>query len=326
MSGLDEAKKRSLEAELTTLELMLEEYKLERTAIQNNLQFKGDQLRKLQSKVNAILEDAWVDAQLLDPQTEAEEAEEVQDYDLQTEYRKFQQKMRSAEQESPLADEDAAEELDTSEDYLHATAVHITEAEERNQAVWDAWDRVQAAQEQFDDRDEARERVEQARREALERGDEVEDATSEAFDLRWHVHERKLTRELIEAEEAYYEAQAAVKELGEGDLRAYKGGKSAGEEDYSSSLDHSDIIATAPTVRVERWLADLPSPLDAANPDSPKSLLEVDDWEAAELEVGDSISAIIDAEVAAKRNPMREKIERWKEVQRNLRRDFEASS
>lgn len=323
---LDETKKHSLERELANLELMLEEYKLERTSIENNLQFKGDQLRKLQSRVNAILEDAWVDAQLLEPDVE-DQMPEVEEYDLQTEYHKFQQKLRSAD-EPPLA-ADSDEPLDTSEDHLHVD-VEMTEEEEVNQAVWDTWDRLQAAQAEFDGRGEACEKAELARRNALKRGEEVEDTTTEIFDLRWLEHERGLTRALIDAEESYRAAQNAAEEASEDDLRPYEVSESdhSGGGDCSSSLDHSDHVASAPNARILRWLADLAGPAartEGALIGLPVPVVVVDEWEAAELEVGDSISAIIDAEAAATRNPMRATIDQWAEAQRRMRMEFEAS-
>lgn len=334
MPTLEEDRKAALQTELSTLELMLDEYKLEHTVIQSNLEFQGEMLRKVQVKVNAMLEDAWIDAQLMEREADDPQAP-VPEYDLQAEYQAFQRKLQAADDSGSIAD---AAPLDTSRDHLrHPRTAEEREKEEEadrlHEAVWDAWDRVEAAQAAFDHRDNARMAAEEARTAALQRGEQVQDATSEAFDVHWHSHERELTRELIEAEVAYRVAQKAAGDAGVDDGFADEecGAEDADADDAEDGCCESSgetIAAVGPVDRIVRWLNGIPDPetgsalahdvLDRSGLD------QGDEWEAAELEVGDSVSEIIEFEIACSRNPRRARIDEWQKWQRELRSELES--
>ena len=244
------SKKQALEAEFSILKLMVEEYKLERSSIRNNMEYQGEQLRRAQAEANTLLEEAWTTAKIMEPESEAQEEDQAsapQQVDLQAEYQAFRQKLKNDGDFSML--EAAEAQLDTSNDHLRKETSPEAKAREEElellqKATWDAWDRLQEAQAAFDHRDDDRYDEEQDRKAIIRRGEQPEDASSEAFDLRWHAHERALTRELIEAERAYDAANAAAVEAGaiNGDTHD-EGDDLADYDDSDEVVD--DVPATA---------------------------------------------------------------------------------
>lgn len=331
MPDLDAARKSTLDAELFTLELMVDEYKIERTVVQSDLEFKGDMLRKVQARVNAAMEEAWIDAQLLEPEVSEQDSPDLE-YDLQTEYQAFRRKLHDADV-SPLVEDIAS--LDTSNDHLKTDMTaeeraHQEEGERLHEAVWDAWDKFEAADAAFSRRDETRFEAEQARRHAILRRQHVEDATSECFDLRMLQLQRELTRGLIEAEEVYHVAQKAAADAGVDDTAAED--SDDGEEDsdggYGSSSEE-EMISAMPSLRITHWLSDvlIPKGEDMIMPDvmDRSGLSGGDEWDAPELEVGDCVSHFCDLEIEAARNPHRARIDEWQKIQQELRIEFGAS-
>ena len=297
-----------LEEELSTLELMLEDNKIERQAIQNNIEFQCQMLQEVQAKVNTHLEEALTKAQLLE-QTE-EEPDAVQEtLDLQKEYQVFRQKVQEANGGSPVP----IAPLDTSKDHMMSSPMTEEEKEiERLQRdAWEADQRLRSAQNAFDRRSADRLDAEDAAIQAWdpENGLGVEDAMAE-FDVSWHKHEQDLTRELIDAEQALQAAKAAAVDGG-ADLAFLEG-----DDQESGFLDdvgdgyrlsfEEEMIRRVPVETIQQWLLGVPSEPGSPNA-SHLSREEADEWEIEELDFGDSSSAF--AEGAE-----RERIDRWKSM------------
>lgn len=325
VDAADQAKALALKEELSNLELMLEEYNLERTAIENNLTWRGDQLRAVQSQLSALLEDSWINALLLEPEEDVPQ-HPTPDYDLQAEYAAFCNKLRDSAT-SPLA-EAAAPTLDTSKAHLRAALppaaqAQIQESERLHTAVWDAWDRVDAAQTAFDARDAARDAAAHARLATLARAARPDDATSEAFDLRWHLHERALTRELIDAEAAYTAALEAQVAFAGTSAHGAASDDDVGDDGYSLSSE-ADAAALAPVGRIAAWLAGMPEVPAMPEPDEPdgREAGEAGEWEADELGWGDDMQAVVEREEARRHEPLREMIDGWQRTQAELAAGF----
>lgn len=332
MPDLDPTKKSSLQTELSNLELMAEEYKLERTAVENNLQFEGEMLRRIQARVNAVLEEALIDAQLLAP--EAEEHEEfLPEYDLQTEYQSFKEKLRAVD--DPLLEDGAP--LNTNNDHMKIPMTSEErekheEAERLQQDLYDAMDWLEAAQAEFDGRDFVRERAEQARDATIRAGYDPEDATTEIFDLRWIAHERQLTRELVEAEEAFRTAQEAVQDdkvfedcVGADEMSQVGDYVDGYVDEDCCSASEDEIIASAPVARISRWISELPDDLEEFTDPFTFDRLglgDEDEWDAASLRMGDSISVFIDRDYAASQNPYKAELAKWKKMQEEAAVEF----
>lgn len=139
----DEPKRQALAEELSILNMMVEEYKLERSSIHNSMEFQGAKLRDIQAEVNALLEDAWIHAKLLEPESDqAQDTESVSPPDLQTEYLAFREKLKQSGDMDMLETADA--QLDTSNDHLNLPANQAASAQEQelqrlHKVVWAAW-------------------------------------------------------------------------------------------------------------------------------------------------------------------------------------------
>lgn len=343
-SGENAAEQPLLEEELTILKKMAEEYRLEISSIQNKMAFQSEQLRDIQAQANALLEEAWTAAKIIEPEPEQQDdgSPAPKQVSLQAEYQAFREKLKTADDFSMLQPAEA--QLDTSDDYLRKDVspeakAREAELEQLEKQTWDAWYRLENAQAAFDRRDEDRYEEEQARKSILRRGEQPEDASSEVFDLRWHAHERALTRELIEAEEAYDAANAAAIEAGAihddtADIDDAEEDDNESDEVFDNVPDgyhlsfEQEIIASCPVARIEKWLAALPDlddqdeieAQDVSDPPAPPS----EEWDAESLGFGDSRNEIIVHEMSVSRNPMRKKIDAWREVQRQRAAEFAA--
>lgn len=187
--------RQTVEEELTILKKMVEEFKLEREEIQDNLQFEAERYHRIQAKANALIEDALTTARLLEPKpVESQAEEEEPEVDLQAEYRMFKQRLKDADELPAFEDEGEEAGFDESSDHLNVTKSPSQQAREDEHerlrdGLWAAYEVVRSAQTLFDNRDDDRYAEEQARKTALERGEQPKDTSSEAFDLRWHLHD-----------------------------------------------------------------------------------------------------------------------------------------
>lgn len=335
--------RQDVEDELSILKKMVEEYKLEREEIQDNLQFEAERYHSIQATANALLEEAWTQARLVEPEPVKSQVEEEEpEVDLQAEYRIFKQKLKDADELPSFEEEGEEAGFDDDSDFLKATKSPSQQAREDEHErlrdeLWAAYDVVRSAQTQFDNRDEDRYAKEQARKTALERGEQPKDASSEAFDLRWPLHERDLTRALVEAEEAYHAATVAANEAGAvesydqgsgdgGDDEGVSGGGGEAdvEDGYAMSSEETFLVSV-PVARIETWLANTPAFEEMLSPDEfgRSGLGDADEWSIAELDVGDSMSEIFRAKDATKRNSRRAKIDEMRKEQERLREQFD---
>lgn len=168
----------------------------------------------------------------------------------------------------------------------------------------------------------AREEAEDARSVAIRRGELLRDVDSEAFDVRWPLHERGLTRKLIEAEAAYRAAQKAVADagLGGGDEASSGAGGSDGEGDASDPCVQQNMLVAVSVARITQWLSAIPSEEMLADAHAAPSSAAggLDAWDVAALDLGDSISQIIEREEAAACNPRRGRIDGWRAEQEGM--------
>jgi hypothetical protein len=178
---------------------MREENELRQQELKNNLEYQGKVLREIQKQANAELEEAFVCAQLLEPEDGTPDTP-IEDLDLKKEYQHF----ITPDTDSVVSVDTSI--LDTSTDHKFVSESPMTDEQKRERALtkalFAAEDRMRAAQAAFDRREVDRHAEYLANAEAVERGEETTDASPEEFDLRWVQKIQELTRELIEAETA----------------------------------------------------------------------------------------------------------------------------
>lgn len=91
-----------------------------------------------------------------------------------------------------------------------------------------------------------------------------------------------------------------------------------------SDVDLSSLAGPSFT-RIWKWLDALPVTAEDMPPPDSDHLAErgeVDEWEAKELEFGESITIILELGLGDCKNPMREKIDEWARVGKELREGF----
>lgn len=171
---------------------------------------------------------------------------------------------------------------------------------------WQAKLRLASAQREFDLRHDDRERECDSNQKMLQDSGGVRGMPQELLDLQWVEYISELTRELIEAEEAFKQAKIA----------AVEGGFDIGDSDMSSLFDdqRSDgytpsfeaaVKATAPKELIEGWCQSVPAILDGAEIEVPESDLDL--WEEDQSDFWDSSSAVVDPRHHAK-------IQEWQKV------------
>lgn len=292
---------RALADGLSTLEMMLDNAKLERQGAKAGLESKGTMLREIQAMVNAYLEDAFVFAQLLEPEDETPDTP-IEDRDLQQEYQAFRADMV----QSNLGEEVDVAPLDTSRKHLEAPPLSPEDQarEDVKEAFWRVQEHLQRAQLAFARRDETRAFEYQANHDAAARGEEPIDASPEDFDARWVTRIQKLTHELIEAEAAFAEAKEAVLAAGvdtSGDDAA-SGFVDDVADGYRISFEQEQI-ASVPEPKVSSWLNNIP---EQASPTS-NDEVEMDDWETQTVGLSDSVSLVAEG-------TERRRIDKWRRV------------
>ena len=303
-NNTSEAQKQALEEELSILERMRERNLNDRQKLQTDLEFRGQVLRNIQEEANAEIEEAFIHAQLLEPQDDSPDTP-IEEFDLQQEYEAFKEELREAEGDNFVP----TTPLDTSKDYLMAPKEPLTLKQERNQelkkAVWAADERLQSAQAAFDRRESDRHAEFRDNVDAANRDETPRDTSPEDFNLRWLKHEQDLTRELIEAEKALAAAKAAA--VG-GGIDVPMDDQASGFVDdvadgYRMSMEQEQI-ASVPSPRVKNWLSGIP---ELASPSFNERSAEVDDWEAPDVEISDSVSLVAEGNE-------RRRIDKWRRV------------
>ena len=126
------------------------------------------------------------------------------------------------------------------------------------------------------------------------------------FCLNQHLDSRRLTRELIEAEEGFERVRAEVVEAGVDvyDIDQTSVFVDYGDNRYPVSLEH-EMAQSAPRPRIEGWREAIPAGDTAFQNPPGHDEVQVDDWDARSVEVWDSLSAVAPGSD-------RRRIDRWR--------------
>lgn len=201
----------------------------------------------------------------------------------------------------------AAPPLDTSRDYTEVQTP--TEEEQARQLLvdnlWLTKKQLDLARRNFEEREDQRAKEYQANAVAAENGDPTTNGAPEAFDVRWVVRYRELTRHLIDAEAAYANAKRSALEAGIplpfpnnesvcGDL-----GEATG---YTISVER-DMVTFVPSPTVRRWLSAVPEGIEVGSVG--EEMQDGDELEADEVGISDSVSLVAEGRERAR-------IDRWR--------------
>lgn len=147
--------------------------------------------------------------------------------------------------------------------------------------------------------------------------DRPESFTQTDIDLKCLQKQQKVTREVIEAEEAYDRAEQDAENLGLGDILADPRACYWGEihNNFSPPIVTSSSMSPLDRARIEAWMASIPDSV-AVGPQNLEvaELAEVDEWEAKSVEVFESISLVA-------YDMYRKKIDKWQELSSHLRQE-----
>jgi hypothetical protein len=198
---LDSEDAQNLEQQRAKLELMVEDVQGRRKAVLTDVKVQGRKLRSLQAAANKHLEEAFICANLL-VQEEEEAEPEIEDLDTAQEYKAFCRRLESAN-DGPF--EAAAPPLDLTSEHLQVALPSEEEQAHQNHinALWASKETLEQARRDFEEREIQRSHELNANMVAADNGETPTDDSPEAFDVRWVLRYRELTRALIEAETAY---------------------------------------------------------------------------------------------------------------------------
>jgi len=273
-----------------------------------DVEMHAKQLRNRQAAVNAHLEEAFICAGLIAPYEEEPEPE-IETLDISQEYLNF---CRRLEGPDDFVFEDAVLPLDNNRDYQKVPPP--SEEERARQAVinslWAAKEALDLAHRDFDNRENDRAREYQTNVEAADRGEETTDDSPEAFDVRWVIRFRDLTRALIEAEATYADVKRMAFEAGvplpftdnESVFEVMGDGIGYG---YTISKEQ-DMMASAPSPTVRKWLSKVPEGGETGSVRE-ETQLEADEWDAEEVGISDSVSLVAEGR-------QRSRIDRWQDA------------
>lgn len=267
-----------------------------------------------QVEANVFLEEALVHASLMEPfEVPETSAPEVgTEIDVDQEYRILCTQLQTTGEIAADADiklhasnEDFEPNPLSPNEQLHEDLRQTYEATKRA---------LQTAELEFNSRDLVREQEKHRNEFLYSHSAGTEGEAQEALGLRWLDRNRKLTRALIEAEEAYTQAQVA----------AVRAGVQLDDDDRSSAFSSEDgayatsqeeaMKASVPRRQVTDWIEKIDIAADAAETSEPagadgsRSTQDgVDDWALAEVQLGDNYSTI-----ALGKNKSR--VQRWRET------------
>ncbi|KAK3713080.1 hypothetical protein LTR37_008765 [Vermiconidia calcicola] len=302
----DAEQKEALEQVLAVLKLMMENCKVNRLSIDAQLRTNATFWRAKQAKVNEWLEDAFVEAQLLE--SEAEEPDvPVKEVDLQHEYQEFCAQLQESGGHGifPVAP------LDTRREHLEVAPLSPEEQAKADlhKVCWDAQQRLQSAQAHFDNRERDRQEELQIYLEGQRRGTTTICATQEDFDLLWLKREQELTHKLVEAEEKYKEARTAAIDAGVDLGEDHQESVSVDDADdgYQLSFEQEQNVPR-PSPKVNDWLEKVSGP---ASPSFNDRVEQAEDLEVDDLVTGDSVSVIAEGTAEGTK---RTRIDKWRQV------------
>jgi hypothetical protein len=306
---VDAEKEEEVQSQLEILELLLDDVKSRRQTVHVNLETQGEELRDVQAAANALIEEAYICARLMEE--DREESNSIpQDLDLETEYASFLERLKSANDTGMMV---VAPPLDTSRDYDDDVRAPSEEEQARQEIIntlWISKETLDQARRDFEEREVLRARELQNNMAAADSGEHTTDATPEDFDVRWVLRYGELTRDLINAEAAYADVKRAAFEAGV--PLPFEDNETVCEAMDDEGLGYTiskeqELVASVPSPIVRRWLDKVPegevsSPSfgDAARSDS-------DEWEAEEVGISDSVSLVAEGRE-------RTRIDRWRKA------------
>jgi hypothetical protein len=306
---VDAEKEEEVQSQLEILELLLDDVKSRRQTVHVNLETQGEELRDVQAAANALIEEAYICARLMEE--DREESNSIpQDLDLETEYASFLERLKNANDTGMMV---VAPPLDTSRDYDDDVRAPSEEEQARQEIIntlWISKETLDQARRDFEEREVLRARELQNNMAAADSGEHTTDATPEDFDVRWVLRYGELTRDLINAEAAYADVKRAAFEAGV--PLPFEDNETVCEAMDDEGLGYTiskeqELVASVPSPIVRRWLDKVPegevsSPSfgDAARSDS-------DEWEAEEVGISDSVSLVAEGRE-------RTRIDRWRKA------------
>jgi hypothetical protein len=297
---------RRLEQQLANLQLMMPDVEGRRNQVSIDVDIQAERLRNRQAAVTAHLEEAFICARLTNPH-EKEPEPEMRKLDVSQEYLEFCQRLERADEN---IFEDAVEPLDTNRGHMEVPPP--SEEEQARQDVinslWAAKEVLDFAHRDFDNRENDRAREYEANVQAADRGEDTTDDSPEAFDIRWVVRFRDLTRALIEAEAVYADVKRMAFEAGvslpftDNESLCEGVGDDAG---YTISKEQ-ELMASTPSPTVRKWLSKVPEGGETGSVGE-DAQLEADEWDAEEVGISDSVSLVAGGR-------QRSRIDRWQDA------------
>ncbi|KAK5742794.1 hypothetical protein LTR17_003042 [Elasticomyces elasticus] len=295
-----------LEKEVEKLQMLLAETTANLMGLKARLSTKANNLRLIQAKLTACLEEPFICAQLVEPPVE-QEMPIVPILDVDEEYKKLciatqesqgmELEMASAPPSLHSCNEDLKRVEMASEDEYRQDLIN---------AFHSAQDQLQYAQQDFDSKDNQRDAELALYQDAVAQGLEASDESREAFDLRWYTVFQEITRVLVMAEEEFAASKAAVLESGLriADDDAESGFGDDGSNGYAEEFE-GRMVATTSVPQVEGWLGNV---TDEASPEVDiEADVEVDEWDARNVEIWDSWSCV------AYEPAWRRRIKKWRQ-------------
>lgn len=295
-----------LEQQLANLQLMLPDIGDWKQKVSVDVDMYAERLRDLQAAVNAHLEEAFICAHLIAPREKGPEPE-IENLDVSQEYLNFCQRLEGPDD---FVFEDAVVPLDNDRGYPEMPPP--TEEEQARQNVinslWAAKEALDLAHRDFDDRENDRAREYEANVQAADRGEDTTDESPEAFDVRWVVRFRDLTRALIEAEAVYSDVKRMA--FGAGVPLPFADNESicegVGDDTGYTISKEQDLVASAPSPTVRNWLSKVPEGGETGSVGE-EAQLEADEWDAEEVGISDSVSLVAEGR-------QRSRIDRWQDA------------
>ncbi|KAK5682295.1 hypothetical protein LTS10_005421 [Elasticomyces elasticus] len=282
---------KALQDEVEKLQMLQTETTAILMELKEHLLTEADNLRQIQASLTQCLEEAYIYAEAVDPPVEME-IPAVPELEVEEEYKKLCLALRESEG-LPMEMTSAPASLHSCNEL--AEMVPATPEDQHRQDLIDAFyaaqNMVQCAQQDFDGKDDQRETELAAYQDAVARGEEVFDVAQEGFDLRWYTVYQDITRNLINAEEAFTVAKAAIVDAGLELLNddAESGFGDVGSNGYAEEFE-ARMVATTNVPHVEGWLDNV---ADEASPDvDAQTDVDLDEWDAQNVEIGDSQSCV----------------------------------
>jgi hypothetical protein len=297
---------RKLEQQLTNLQLMLQDVQGRKEEVSIDIRLQAERLRKRQAAVNAHLEEAFICARLIVPH-EDEPEPKIEKLDVSQEYLEFCQRLERADEN---IFEDAVAPLDNTRDHREVPPPSPEEQARQNviDSLWAAKETLDLAHQNFDNRENDRAREYEANVQAADRGEDTTDESPEAFDVRWVVRFRDLTRALIEAEAVYSDVKRMVFEAGVplpfADNESICEG--VGDDTGYTISKEQELVASAPSPTVRKWLSNMPEGGETGSVGE-ETQLEADEWDAEEVGISDSVSLVAEGR-------QRSRIDRWQDA------------